>query len=546
MSKRIPGDAYQRSEIRDGMLTTTHKGGRTTMTTRARTSKLLLIFWLCLLLAGMSPFHPSALASSDAIDFKAIDGYMTAQMRAARIPGLALAVVKGDQIVYLKGYGRADPAGRAVTPQTSFIIGSVTKPFTALAVMQLVEAGTVELDAPVQRYIPWFRVADPQASAQITVRQLLTMTSGLPQIMETQLWNEQDEGALERAVRFLKTAELIGPPGQSFGYSNGNYDTLGLIVQTVSGQSYEDYVRQHIFAPLAMQQSFVSQAEAMQHGMASGYRWWFGIPVPVTLPYHRAELPAGYVISSAEDMAHFLIAQMNGGRYRDSAVLSPNGIALMQTEPVPHTYAMGWETDRINGRTLINHDGGWANFQSSVFFDPEARVGVFVAANVMSALDAFSSPSGSSPLDGPSTRAMAESVLSLATNQPLPEQGPGNGRLYLLFDLVLLALTIVLVLALARIPGRYQRLAQGGIARWSGLVWRSGLVAVLHFAWPLVVLYLALNVPAWQVYVMLFQPDLGYWLQAVALVVFIKGLLEIALLWRVFRQPHQRQILQPV
>ena len=514
------------------------------MHTHTRTRKLLLLLWVCVLLAGMRPFQASALASSDAIDFKAIDGYMTAQMRAARIPGLALAVVKGDQIVYLKGYGRADSSARPVTPQTSFIIGSVTKAFTALAVMQLVEAGQVELDAPVQQYIPWFGVADPQVSAQITVRQLLTMTSGLPQIMETQLWNEQDDGALERAVRYLKTAELIGPPGQSFGYSNGNYDTLGLIVQTVSGQSYEDYVKQYIFAPLDMQHSFVSQAEAMQHGMASGYRRWFGIPVAVTLPYHRAELPAGFVISSAEDMAHFLIAQMNGGRYRDVSVLSPDGIALTHTEPAPKTYAMGWEAVQVNGRTLINHDGGWANFQSSVFFEPQARVGVFVAANVMSGLDALASPVGNSSLDGITTRGMAESVLSLATNQPMPAQGLGVARLALMFDLVLLALTIALVVALARIPGRYRRLTRRGIASASSLAWRIGLVAALHFVWPLLLLYAALKVPNWILFV-LFLPDLVYWLEVVAAIVFLKGWLELALLWRAFRQARPRPMAQP-
>jgi CubicO group peptidase (beta-lactamase class C family) len=488
----------------------------------------------------MSPFHVSALASRDEIDFKAIDRYITARMRAPRIPGFALVIVKGDQIVYLKGYGQADSSGRPVTPQTPFIIGSVTKAFTALAVMQLVEAGKVELDAPVQQYIPWFRVADPRASAQINVRQLLHQTSGLPMIRETQLWTEQDEGALERTVRFLETAELDFRPGQSFGYSNANYETLGLIVQTVSGQSYEDYIRQHIFAPLDMQNSFVSQEEALQHGMASGYRWWFGIPVPVTLPYNRAELPAGYIISSAEDMAHFLIAQMNGGRYRDTSVLSADGVALTHTGPVPNTYGMGWESVRINGRTLINHDGGTASFQCSVFFDPEERVGVFVAANVMSALDAFSSPHGSTPLDGPTTRAMAQSVLSLAANWPFPEQGRGIRRLYVVFDVVILALTVGLVVSLARIPGRHRRLAQRGIATRSELLRRIGLAAVLHFAWPLWLLCLALGVLVWKLFLM-YQPDLGYWLEAVAMVVFLKGLLEIALIWRVFRQTHQCQ-----
>src|SRR5690606_22666037 len=129
---------------------------------------------------------------------------------------------------------------------------------------------------------------------------------------------------------------------------------------------------------LDMQNSFVSQDEAIQHGMASGYRWWFGFPVPVTLAYNRANLPAGFIISSAKDMAHFLIAQVNGGRYRDISVLSPEGIALLQAEPPPGAYGLGWESARIDGRRLINHDGATANSQCSVFIDPEAQVGVFL------------------------------------------------------------------------------------------------------------------------------------------------------------------------
>ncbi len=186
-----------------------------------------------ILLALTGPWHGSAPPPRDGSALHTIDDYVTDKMRSARIPGPTLAIVRGDRIVYLKGYGRADPSGRPVTPETPFVIGSITKPFTALVVMQLVEARAVELDAPVQRYIPWFRVADPAASAQITVRHLLTMTSGLPQRYETQLWTADDDGALERSVRALKTVKLRQPVGESFGYSNANYETLGLIVQTV-------------------------------------------------------------------------------------------------------------------------------------------------------------------------------------------------------------------------------------------------------------------------------------------------------------------------
>jgi CubicO group peptidase (beta-lactamase class C family) len=109
-----------------------------------------------------------------------LDAYIEARMRATRIPGLALGVVRGDQVVYLKGYGVAGPDGRTVTPQTPFILGSTSKSITALAVMQLVEAGAIDLDAPVTTYLPWFRTADAAASARITVRNLLYQNSGLP------------------------------------------------------------------------------------------------------------------------------------------------------------------------------------------------------------------------------------------------------------------------------------------------------------------------------------------------------------------------------
>jgi CubicO group peptidase (beta-lactamase class C family) len=205
--------------------------------------------WVCLLLAGMSSLQGNTMASSNQTDYEAVDQYITTRMRSDHIPGVALAIVKGDQIVYLKGYGRADQSGRPVTPQTPFLIGSITKTFTALAVMQLVEAGKVELDAPVQRYIPWFRVADPKASAQITVRMLINQTSGLPQLPTFVTWTWPNyPDALERHVRLMANAHLVFPPGGGFVYSNANYVTQGVIVQVVSGGSYEDYIRQHIFA----------------------------------------------------------------------------------------------------------------------------------------------------------------------------------------------------------------------------------------------------------------------------------------------------------
>src|SRR5207247_2291011 len=123
-----------------------------------------------LAVGAASPLPTQAFSQRQTPDFAGIDRYVTAQMHGALIPGLALGIVHGDRIVHLRGFGVANPAGQPVTPQTPFILGSTTKSFTALAVMQLVEAGKIDLDAPVQRYLPWFHLADPTDSARITVR----------------------------------------------------------------------------------------------------------------------------------------------------------------------------------------------------------------------------------------------------------------------------------------------------------------------------------------------------------------------------------------
>src|SRR2546425_5337859 len=135
-----------------------------------------LVVWL-VLACWVQPVH--AASSTSTPEFAQIDSYIQAQLVESRMPGLALGIVHGDQIVHLQGFGKADDSGRAVTPQTPFFIGSNSKSFTALAVMQLVEAGKMRLDARVYEYLPWFRVADRSASAVITVRQLLNQTSGL-------------------------------------------------------------------------------------------------------------------------------------------------------------------------------------------------------------------------------------------------------------------------------------------------------------------------------------------------------------------------------
>jgi CubicO group peptidase (beta-lactamase class C family) len=234
--------------------------------------------------------------SSDAAPYDAIDRYIEQGLKRLNVPGAAVAIVEGDQIVHQRGFGQARPGGTPPSPQTPFILGSITKSFTALAVMQLVEAGKVDLDAPVQRYLPWFRVADPQASAQMTVRQLLNQTSSLSSASGWAPLADFDKspGAGERQARALATLELTRPVGSAFEYSNMNYNLLGLIVEATSGESYAAYVQNHIFGPLDMRHSYTTRSEAAQNGLAMGHRYWFAYP----LAAHDLPLPSGRVSSS--------------------------------------------------------------------------------------------------------------------------------------------------------------------------------------------------------------------------------------------------------
>ena len=160
-------------------------------------------------------------------------------MSAQRIPGLSLGIVREGRTVHQQGFGEADESGRDVTPQTPFIIGSLSKSFTAVAIMQLVEAGQVDLDAPVREYLSWFKVSDAAASEEITVRQLLNHTSGISAKTGKAAQGNGDlsNEALESAVRSSTTAELSEPVGSTFQYSTINYAVLGLIVQEVSGEA---------------------------------------------------------------------------------------------------------------------------------------------------------------------------------------------------------------------------------------------------------------------------------------------------------------------
>ena len=314
------------------------------------------------------------------IDLAAIDAYVTAQMAKHGLKGVSLAITQGEETLYLKSYGTAGQ-GRPMTSQTPMFIGSQSKSFTALAIAQLAEQGLVDVNAPVRTYLPWFAVADEAASAQITVAHLLHHTSGLSDAGFLTILPE--DASIEDAVRALKTAQLTAPIGTRQQYFNLGYVVLADIVETVSGQSYADYIQEHIFDPLQMTHTYTDPALAKQDGLSQGYSRFFGFTVPARQPAPTYELSAGYIISTAEDMTHFTLAMNNDGVYAGTRVLSVQWMREL-FKPVLG-YGMGWFVTPGH----ISHGGANETFKTFVDLYPGRGLGIVLLINQGYMIDHF-------------------------------------------------------------------------------------------------------------------------------------------------------------
>lgn len=177
-----------------------------------------------------------------------IDQIIETEMRAMQIPGLAVAIVSGSEPIYLKGFGKINDAGDEVTEKTAFIIGSSSKSFTAMAIMQMAEAGALNIDDPVLKYLPEFKAV--KNADEVTIRQLLDHTSGFSTYEGMKVFNGKAGESLSQFLKKLHRFSLSRKPGASFEYSNLNYVLLGAIVEVVSGMPYEAYLTHNLFEPL--------------------------------------------------------------------------------------------------------------------------------------------------------------------------------------------------------------------------------------------------------------------------------------------------------
>jgi CubicO group peptidase (beta-lactamase class C family) len=325
---------------------------------------------------------PHALTASDAEAW--LDGLMPTALNTAEVPGAVVVIVMDGRVVVEKGYGFSDFEKRLpVDPRkTLFRGGSTSKLFTWTAVMQLVEQGKLDLDADVNTYLD-FKI--PQRHGlPVTLREIMTHRAGFEENARDLIIFGETTPVLDEAVKSYVPPRILDPRDGP-AYSNYATTLAGYIVQRVSGEAFDDYIERHILVPLDMKNSTFRQPlpQAMRLQMSKGYNTW---DEPGSGYEIVTKAPAGALATTGEDMAHFMVAHLQLGRYGDGQILRPQTAQLMQTTITKaltdlNGNALGFYEQNINGHRVIAHGGDTNYFHTNLVLFPDDRVGLYISVN---------------------------------------------------------------------------------------------------------------------------------------------------------------------
>lgn len=309
-----------------------------------------------------------------------IERLVSAEMSRQTIPGLSIAIGAGAEVLWTAGFGMSDIENNVpVKALTQYRTGSIAKPITAVAVMQLAEAGKIDLDAPVQRYVPSF----PQKQWTITIRQLLSHLGGIRH------YNTPDETNVTRhyrdllpALRMFQSDPLVAEPGTQYSYSTYGYVLLGAALEQVASQRYMEYVRQKILRPTGMDRTRDDHVFAIIPNRARGYVLnSAGQLQNCSLADTSYKIPGGGMISTAEDIVRFGLA------VRAGTLCRPASVAAMFTpqklrDGKPTGYGLGWSIAQVDGRRVVRHTGGQQGTSTILAMDPREGLAVAIMTNL--------------------------------------------------------------------------------------------------------------------------------------------------------------------
>ncbi|MBE2223597.1 MAG: beta-lactamase family protein [Anaerolineae bacterium] len=319
-----------------------------------------------------------------------LSAWIEAQMAYRNQPGLSVAVVYDQELVWAAGFGQANVAQQLpATPQTIYRIASITKLFTATAVLQLRDAGKLQLDDPVGKHLPWFNIQNPFADAPpITLRHLLTHTAGLPRESAFPYWNDSNFPSRDEIQTKLPEQTTVLPPEKRWKYSNLGLSLAGEVVTAVSGQPYAEYVAAHILKPLGMADTFVATIDPEHPQFAVGYGRRMPDKSRALSPFTDTQglTPAANIATTVLDLAKFAMLQFRDNPAGGAQILRGSTLREMQRihwlEPNWQAgWGLGFRIQRIKGKTYIGHGGSVLGFRTQLRMCVEDKTAVIVFTN---------------------------------------------------------------------------------------------------------------------------------------------------------------------
>ncbi len=416
-------------------------------------------------------------------------------MKAGKIPGLILVIVKADEPVFVKGYGYADLETRSpVTPETLFELASCSKSFTALAALHLEEQGLINLDSPVSHYLPWFYVTYNGEKHKITLRQLLHHTSGISWTTISLIPRGSDDDALQKTVRNIVGIQLNRKPGEAFEYATVNYDIVGAVIEKVTGKSFEEYMADYVLNPLGLTSTSIG-VEERKAGlpMAAGYKMGFFKPRKYNPPVFRGNNPAAYIVSNGKDMARWLRIQMGLVKTDFDALIQKSHKPDLSVQPQATftIYGMGWFVNLFMNERIF-HSGLNPNFTSYIGFNPKEKIGAAVLVNCNSTFTQF----------------IGNSVIRLLSGQEVGTRIPSVDKVdsfcsiisFVLGLYILMVVAIIVVRTVGIFRGKssyspldWEKLARMGIALLGSIPYLYGVYiiprAIARMSWDVVIIW---------------------------------------------------------
>lgn len=352
------------------------------------------LFGIALLFAFSSVSSAAAAPIRDNDDVAAgiriFEAWMDEQIAYRGLPGVAVGVVHGHDLVWTRGFGYSDVDRRIpVKPDTIFRMASHTKMFTATAILQLRDAGKLHLDDPVSKYLPWFRVTAATTGDQpITIEHLLTHGSGLPREAASPYWSTFQFPTKDEIQKTIATQTAAFSPEVRFKYSNLALSVAGFIVEAISGERYADYVDRHILKPLRMASSSIEIPPAQMDRLAVGYGRRMPDGSRKRMPFTDCKgiAPAAALSSTVEDMARFVALQLSaapvGGEQilRASTLREMHRVRLLENNWT-RGYGLGFSVWRDKGKVYAGHGGSLAGYKTQTMIDLEGKTGVIVLTN---------------------------------------------------------------------------------------------------------------------------------------------------------------------